>query len=288
MLFSLCVSILIVFELSSMQLEVHQRLMACKERCNRYKLNQSITNAARQSFNYQQQGSPQSPHGHLNSHQSVFSANTQGFMDDNMYNQYMSLQEEVEVLRSELEVADEDIAELEAEVLENIQGKDKSPAALLFFTLLHDPTYIQNLQQLMIQLNQLKPFADGNMAHIDFMTLRKRIQVCIICIPGLDKMISYYSNLYNKWSQFRNNWFASRNVTGGAADCLSSCPLCYQGFHGNTNNHDSMSKGPRPSRQERSKEKRRNAPRPIQQQQQQPQQQMRHSQSHVITLPSIG
>lgn len=79
----------------------------------------------------------------------------------------------------------------------------------------------------MLQLNSLKPFADGNLNHIDFVTLRKRIQVCIICLPGIDRMLNYYSQTYTKWTQYRNNWFASRKLTGGSADGLQTCPLCY-------------------------------------------------------------
>lgn len=197
--------------------------MACKDRCERYKLIKHEINAQRAMQMQQQQGG-----GGMNSpnqdSQAYFSQN----MNDNvLYQENRQLREENEILRMNLETADDDIADLEEEMLEVVKEKDRAPSALLFFTLLHDPSFVQTLQQLVLQLSQLRPFAEGNTTHIDFVTMKKRIQVCIVCIPGVEKLLNYYSTIYGRWATHRNNWFVSRSVTGGAADNLATCPLCY-------------------------------------------------------------
>ena len=194
--------------------------MTCKDRCERYKLikheiNAQKASAATHLASYE--GSPnQDNHSYFG-----------GPTDHALRQEIARLKEENDILTLNLETADDDIADLEEELLEMVKERDRSPSALLFFTLLHDPSFIQTLQQLVLQLSHLRPFAEGNTNHIDFVTMKKRIQVCIVCIPGVEKLLNNYNTIYSRWSTYRNNWFAARNLTGGSADSLAACPLCY-------------------------------------------------------------
>lgn len=137
-----------------------------------------------------------------------------------------SLKNEIAKLNEQIVVLQEDYADLEVEAFEALQKTDGTPGALIFFSLLGEPKYIQNLQQLILQLQQLKGFASGN-SHIDYLTLKKRVQVCVVSIPNIQKLLDKYFHLYEKWSLHRMNWFTERNRTGGSADAYTNCPLCY-------------------------------------------------------------
>eukprot|EP01032_Pedospumella_encystans_P020741 gene20741-23554_t len=112
-------------------------------------------------------------------------------------------------------------------MVEMLAEKDKSPDALIFFAMMHDPSYVQNLHQLLLQMKHLKSFADGT-GHMDFLTLRKRIQVCVVLTPNVEKLVDRYTTMYQKWTTFRLNWFSARKLNGGSADAFNSCPLCFQ------------------------------------------------------------
>eukprot|EP01032_Pedospumella_encystans_P003146 gene3146-3707_t len=112
-------------------------------------------------------------------------------------------------------------------MVEMLAEKDKSPDALIFFAMMHDPSYVQNLHQLLLQMKHLKSFADGT-GHMDFLTLRKRIQVCVVLTPNVEKLVDRYTMMYQKWTTFRLNWFSARKLNGGSADAFNSCPLCFQ------------------------------------------------------------
>jgi hypothetical protein len=137
------------------------------------------------------------------------------------------LRNEIEDLKEQLAEAKEEFEDNEVEMLEVMTERDKSPDALLFFAIMHDPSYMQNLQQLVLQIKHLRGFSDGT-GHMDFITLRKRLQVCCVLTPSLEKLVERYHMMYQKWSNFRLNWFSARKLNGGSADAFNSCPLCFQ------------------------------------------------------------
>lgn len=138
-----------------------------------------------------------------------------------------TLRAEVERLNEQLTECKEEFEDQEVEMLELMQDRDRSPDALLFFAIMHDPAYMQNLQQLVLQVKQLRGFADGS-GHMDFITLRKRLQVLCVLMPSIEKLCERYALMYQKWSGFRLNWFSARKLNGGSADAFNSCPLCFQ------------------------------------------------------------
>lgn len=137
------------------------------------------------------------------------------------------LQEDVQILEEEKE-------DLELEMLEVVKAKDRTPDAILFFALMHDPSFVPNLQQLCLQMKQIRGFLDYSV-HMDYVMLRKRLQVCMVLTPNIDKLVEKYGLMYKQWSHFRRNWFAERNLRGGSAESFTTCPLCYHSLvEGNT------------------------------------------------------
>lgn len=193
-------------------LEVLQRLSACKERCDRYNFLQPnlpvLSNEAKiqiAAINMSRYGSDGS-----------------GGVEQKIG----ALENKVVELTNELQGMQEEMEEMEVELFETLQGNDKTPAALLFFSLMSDPAFVQNLQQICLQLRQLKGFVDGSQ-HMDFITLRKRLQVCVVCVPSVEKLLTQYGVYYKKWAVQRMNWFQTRNMVGGSAESFNYCALCF-------------------------------------------------------------
>ena len=114
---------------------------------------------------------------------------------------------------------------MNVEVFRVMQETDRTPGALLFFAALHDPVVVSVLQQLVLQLTLLKGFSDGS-AHVDFPEVRKRLQVCLSCVPSVDRLVQRYSGLHKKWTQNRLGVFTNRGLSGGSSDATNLCPLC--------------------------------------------------------------
>lgn len=129
-------------------------------------------------------------------------------------------------LQAELHACHEEIEDLEMELLHVMKERDKTPGAILFFTLMHDQAFIPNLQQLTLQFQQVKGFLDYSV-EMDYVTLRKRLQVCLTLMPTIDKLVDKYGMLHKQWTHHRLNFFAERKLRGNAADNLGCCPLCY-------------------------------------------------------------
>jgi len=135
------------------------------------------------------------------------------------------LENTISKLQDELSFVEADREELNLEVFRVMQEGDKTPGAFLFFAALHDQSTIKVFQQLALQLNQLKGFAECN-TYMDFTTLRKRLLVCISTIPTVEKFIDKYASLYKKWTQRRLEAFTDRGMVGGIADEGHVCPMC--------------------------------------------------------------
>lgn len=143
--------------------------------------------------------------------------------------------------------AEEEIEDLETEMIHIMKEKDKTPSAILFFSMMSDPSFIPNLQQLTLQFKNIRQFLDYSV-NMDYLTLRKRLQVCLVLMPSVDKLIEKYTTLYKKWSYFRLNWFAERKVRGSASDGMNFCPLCYHDISEDEHKHEgNMITGTKPS-----------------------------------------
>ncbi len=151
------------------------------------------------------------------------------------------LEEELVASEQEIKVCEREIEDLEQELLNVMKERDKTPGAILFFSLLHDTSFVTGLQQLSLQLTTLKGFIVHQNIDMDFMTLRKRMQVCLNLVPTVDKIIERYGVIYKQWASHRIQYFAERKLRGNAADNLTSCPLCFHdlsnGSHVSGHNH---------------------------------------------------
>ena len=180
--------------------------------------------------------------------------NTMSFNDDNIIDEayidkltshIYNLEQQIKTLKLENET-------LNLDVLTALHEKDTTPQVLLFFSALNDPNIVSIFQQLHIQLQSLRTFADGS-EHMDFNTLKRRIHICICAAPTLDKFLNKYNSLYKKWINMRLHVYRNKHLTGGDADAHHICPLCmldmrssevrdYLNIHNNmsaTNNNNS-------------------------------------------------
>jgi hypothetical protein len=141
------------------------------------------------------------------------------------FEDFVQLQDQLEALEKENAELIEENEELNLEVFRVMQEGDRTPASLLFFSILHDPVTVSVIQQLLLQLTNIKGFADGS-EHMDFTSLRKRLQVCISCTPSIDRLVKRYLALLKKWNQIRLGMFSARGQIGGSGDASNLCPLC--------------------------------------------------------------
>jgi len=151
-------------------------------------------------------------------------------------------------LQDELAFVEADRDELNLEVFRVMQEGDKTPGAFLFFAGLHDHSTIKVFQQLALQLNQIKGFAECN-TYMDFATLRKRLLVCISTIPTVEKFVDKYAALHKKWTQRRLEAFTDRGMIGGVADEGHVCPMCSC-----DNRENNSIQGPKPKSIKKTKE----------------------------------
>ena len=106
------------------------------------------------------------------------------------YNQMLVA--EIQRLKKELRDVNDDVEQLTLEKFKIATEKDCTPAAMLFFSTLHDPNMVPTIQQLVLQLNSLKGVADCS-THMDFATLRKRLLVCTAATQILDNFVVRYN-----------------------------------------------------------------------------------------------
>jgi len=182
---------------SGRTVEAHSRFTALKNRCKRYKI--GLTNESNSHY--------AGPDEAANTHT------------------IMHLQEECDQLRADLAEAEEENEELNLEVFKQMQEGDRTPGALMFFAALHDPVTISVLQQIALQLKALKGFSDAT-EHMDFTALRKRLQVCISCVPNVDRFVARYTVLHKKWCTNRLGLFTMKAQVGGTSDAVNLCPMC--------------------------------------------------------------
>jgi cell division septum initiation protein DivIVA len=145
----------------------------------------------------------------------------------------LALQNRVEELETKIEDLEDEKTDLQKQLFHLEVAKDQTPAALIFYTAMADQHLIPTFQQLLLQLNHLKKFTNAN-EHMDFITLQRRLQVCLTAIPSIDRFIHKYEVLHQSWLHHRFRLFSQRGLNGGDADSSNFCPICH------TSNTDMM------------------------------------------------
>lgn len=132
-------------------------------------------------------------------------------------------------LLQDIEDLNQENQSLKSELLNLFNDKSNHiiSSTLLFYSILEDTNIIiPSMQQLLLQLKLLKPFVSGS-EHMDFITLRQRIDICINSAPSLYKLLHRYEELYQRWVHNRMKAMSRFNLTGGIADASFVCPLCH-------------------------------------------------------------
>eukprot|EP01041_Mallomonas_annulata_P001642 gene1642-3181_t len=145
-------------------------------------------------------------------------------IDDNR-DQILQITAYLRALENRLAEAKNEIAQLYEEIFELQQRHDRTPGALLFFACLHSNDCVSGLQQLVLQLTHLKVFVDAS-DHVDFLTLRKRLQVCVTCVPAIHRLVTRYLALHAKWTKDRYHFFDQIRHSRGDINVSTICPLC--------------------------------------------------------------
>lgn len=137
-----------------------------------------------------------------------------------------SLEAAQDDLTDQVEEAKEEINWLRQQLFEEEQKKDRTPSALVFFAAQHDDATVPNMQQIILQLSKMRLSIEGSEA-MDFPTLRKRLTVCVQCVPALETFITRYSAMLAKWNSDRLKILLSRKQRGeDITDKALVCPLC--------------------------------------------------------------
>lgn len=121
------------------------------------------------------------------------------------------INDENEELRAELQIMDSQL--------------DRTPGALLFFSVLHNPKLPEVIANHIQILLGVKSTLDGT-AHFDFMALKRRLELCLHGLPALQQFFKKYASLHKKWAATRAKMFLDRRQIGGDADNHYVCPIC--------------------------------------------------------------
>lgn len=197
-------------------MELTNRLKSIRERCHRYNII-SETSPPVDLFH----GAEMRNHGNMSL---LPKSLNQIYQEKEKYEQ--ACNSIVIDMQNKMKDLEEENHELKYELFNAQTNHDQTPAALIFYAALCDKNYISTMQQLVLQLNHLKKFVAGT-EHIDFITLRRRLQVCLTTTPVIDRFVFKYDLLHKQWLQHRLKLFSTRNMTGGNADNTLICPICH-------------------------------------------------------------
>lgn len=119
----------------------------------------------------------------------------------------------------------DELDELRDQLIILDREKDRTPGALLFFSALHNPKFVEVVSSHLQSLNQMKEIINGH-DHYDFMQLKRLLESLFIGIGPLQQFSKKYQTLYKKWSLTRTKLFVDRKLIGADADSFFICPLC--------------------------------------------------------------
>ena len=130
-----------------------------------------------------------------------------------------------EDLEERLADTQDELEELRVQIISMDRERDTTPAALWFFSALHNPRLPKVVANHLQQLNALKGVADGK-EHFDFLVLKQRLESCFSGVPHIQNFFKKFSALHKKYVQSRCKLFLDRKLIGGDADAYFVCPMC--------------------------------------------------------------
>lgn len=245
--------------------EVHRRVIELRDKCRKYEVFRLLTPLAdlidhrklRDSYSTNQFPPPSNIS--INTFENLPNEINFTMMSQSNLNpssNQIQLEYKIRELENELKLANEECEDLEMELMEVVKEKDKTPNAILFFSIMNQhPDIINNIQQLTLQLNHFRkvvhfkqnpnpssssPDDNYSMTMMDYPTLRRRLSIILSFSPCLEKLIHNYNNMYKAWATHRKNFFATRKLRGSTADEILSCPLCFQDFDKNSPSNNNL------------------------------------------------
>jgi hypothetical protein len=130
-----------------------------------------------------------------------------------------------EELEEALGDANDELDEMREQYILLDREKDRTPGALLFFSILSNPKLPEMLSSHLHSLHSVKEIVDGK-EHYDYLTLRRHLEGCVLIATPLQQLLKRYHTLHKKWSSQRSKQFFDRKLIGADADALFVCPLC--------------------------------------------------------------
>ena len=154
--------------------------------------------------------------------------------------QLASLNEQHILLNQKYIEAIKNIKLLKNEIL---QIKETTPSILLFYSILQVDTCIPKLQQLLLQLYNIKVALNNKEEEInnnnnnnydiiaDNVTI-KRFQICIDCIPDINNLLVRYTHLYDQWKLQHDKLIQESQSLSPSYGYIHSiknntCPICF-------------------------------------------------------------
>jgi hypothetical protein len=138
-----------------------------------------------------------------------------------------------EQLEENLGDANDELEEIREQYILLDREKDRTPGALLFYSILSNPKLPEMLSTHLHSLHSVKSLIDGK-EHYDYLALRRYLEGCVLAATPLQQLLNRYLSLHKKWSSQRSKQFLDRKLIVADADALFICPLC---------SHDSRADG---------------------------------------------
>jgi hypothetical protein len=136
-----------------------------------------------------------------------------------------ALKTQVSDLTTQLETYQHKIEDLELELIQAHNDKDKTPGALIFYATMSDPFAVSCFKSLYDVLSTFQGFVNC-VEHLDFPTVRKRLKQCLSQLPVVDRFVCRYDSLHKRWTQKRMGMYLDRGLGGSSADDAFICPIC--------------------------------------------------------------
>lgn len=119
----------------------------------------------------------------------------------------------------------DELDELRDQLILMDKEKDRTPGALLFYSALSNPKFVDIITNHTQSLNQIKDMINGQ-DHYDFIQLKRLLESSFVGVGPIQQFIKKYQALYKKWSLTRTKLFVDRKLIGADADSFFICPLC--------------------------------------------------------------
>jgi hypothetical protein len=142
-----------------------------------------------------------------------------------MQQRCVQLQERCDDLEEAIEDIKDENEELRGELQSMDSQLDRTPGALMFYSVLHNPKLPDIVASHIQILLGVKSTLEGN-DHFDFIALKRRLEKCLHGLPAMQQFFKKYNALHKKWATSRARMFLDRRQIGGDADNHYVCPIC--------------------------------------------------------------